>query len=272
MELHLNRQNVVGLGLVGFYLVFAFFIPIVSYIFGLDTQTWHIYIASVIAHLILAILIWIERDQLGSFHVDRKSLGILIWFAPLLILQNRPENVFVYTGVLILISIGIDYTIRSSQSNIPETKFNIQRHEFFWILALLSVALAIGILDSFPRTFEIGNPIQEIFAHTNYNLAFAATVEEFFFRAFLWGYLLKLGLNQRQAFWAQAAIFWVVHIDNHWQSPLILFVLVPLGTLVFSLTVYRKKTSVPRHSASRYVQQYASNFIGTICSTSCEVK
>jgi membrane protease YdiL (CAAX protease family) len=68
---------------------------------------------------------------------------------------------------------------------------------------------------------------------------FAAPLEEFVFRGFLWGYLLKIGISMKKAMWIQIVMFWSSHIFEIGNIPFFMITL-PIGTYFFS---YLRKQS-----------------------------
>jgi membrane protease YdiL (CAAX protease family) len=210
-------------------------------------------------YLLIAFLIWWERNRLADFHIDTSTLVLIILFRPLqtLILGfwgvdtplafPRP-----FGSVLWIISIGLFLSLWYSGFKTSRLTSST--------LGWLGIGLFAGVLVSVLDNLE---PIQSAFANANthpvlltsifttsglnlvYHLGFAPINEEPLFRGFLWGCLLQIKWKEGWILLAQAALFTAAHVYFVNQYPFRFWVFIPFMGLLLGFLAMRSHSIAP---------------------------
>jgi hypothetical protein len=225
------RKNI-GLILVGFLII-------CNNVFNIIMLSMHIHLENyfiLLMYITLTSIIFIERNNLQVFKIDRMSLVLLIFSA-----FARRRLAFEYENIhLILIGIcGVIILIicimKWKTLPIPSMK---------WIIIALLLPCLLIIPFSFFQN-NISSTIEKylnypevfnilLFRNLFYLLSFVTPLEEFLFRGFLWGYLIKIGLSDNKAFLIQFVIFWLSHLVGIIQ-PFGFFIFIPLSIMLLSI-------------------------------------
>lgn len=222
-------------------------------------------------YLLMAILIWWEKDRLADFHIDGLAIAIIILFKPIqtIILDfwgfRQLFLAFPNPGSLILwaIALGLALALLVSHSTIPKPQ--VISLGWFGIGTLAGIVIAIAL--GFPMSFQIPpsqinvaigyktqllQALTPVFPSFPYQLGYAAVSEEPLFRGFLWGYLRKAGWRDVWIFLFQAGLFWLSHIYYLNRAPISFWIIVPVGAVVFGLMAWRSHsicTSMAAHAS-----------------------
>jgi membrane protease YdiL (CAAX protease family) len=70
-------------------------------------------------------------------------------------------------------------------------------------------------------------------------MTFGIIFEEFIFRGFLWGYLIRFGMTEWKLIVLQGIAFWFIHLGSI-TNPSAFFIVIPISTVLFS---YLRKSS-----------------------------
>jgi hypothetical protein len=211
-------------------------------------------------YLLTASLIWIERDRLADFHIDKLALTIIIVCKPLETIllalswgRTKPLALPHLGGVMIwAIAIALAVAMRRHLAKLP----CIRGHSLRWFAIGVAVGIIVAIFQAWPMSFQVDksdltrspwaagalSPVSIVTTFI-YQLGYAATDEEPLFRAFLWGYLLKLGWRDSRILFFQAALFSLAHIYYFFQGlPVSFWLIVPLDSVILGLLVWRSRT------------------------------
>jgi membrane protease YdiL (CAAX protease family) len=210
-------------------------------------------------YLLIAFLIWWERNRLADFHIDTSTLVLIILFRPLqtLILGfwevdtplafPRP-----FGSVLWIISIGLFLSLWHSGFKTSR----LTSSTLGWLGIGLFAGVLVSVLDNL-------KPIQSAFANANthpllltsifttsglnlvYHLGFAPINEEPLFRAFLWGCLLQIKWKEGWILLAQAALFMAAHVYFVNQYPFRFWVFIPFMGLLLGFLAMRSHSISP---------------------------
>jgi membrane protease YdiL (CAAX protease family) len=203
------------------------------------------YIYVTIAYVTLTILLWLEKDQLGDFHLDRLTLVLFVLSS---LFRSRlaviGESFFLLVIGLSGIAVGI-LVIRNASL--------IQRTSTRWAI----IAVAIGLTAVVPTAifeaprfaFTTGNGIHIrilpfLLRGAVYQLSFTVLIEELVFRAFFWGYLIRFGWKESNAMWMQAIVFWLLHFTQASFGGHFI-VAVPLSTAIYTLLTKKSRQVFP---------------------------
>jgi len=221
-------------------------------------------------YLLTLFLIWWERDRLSEFHIGWLAVGIIITCKPLetLILRLwRIQNTgLTFPGLpALIIWAAAGILLVMLFINRPALR-KIDKTEGRWFLTGLIAGIQIAIALAFPVAAQLmmeGAPIQPhpsllgfiilpFASNFLYQLGYAAVSEEPLFRGFLWGYLRRVGWQDRWILLFQAALFMLSHIYYVDQLPYSFWIIVPFGALVMGWLAWRSRsiaTSMAAHAA-----------------------
>jgi membrane protease YdiL (CAAX protease family) len=199
------------------------------------------------AYLIIAILTWVEINNLEEFHLENFSL---ITFVISSIFRTRyrvpGEGYFLVaiglSGFLVVLALILN------RSKIPRTKFK-------WALVGIVLGCVAGVLLANIEPFQFQTPISNsVFSNGVFTgtlrqvvnvFSFTSPIEEIVFRGFLWGYLGRLGLGKSKVIWIQGIVFWLMHIYKVFSTPLTLVIAVTILTIISTILVVRSKQIFP---------------------------
>jgi len=226
--------------------------------FNLDLYTTYTYI--VMVYLVIALVIWMEKENLQHFALDRLSLVILVAstiFRRRLGVENEWYALFMIAaagGVMFLV--GIRYW-----SKVPKTSLK-------WLIIGVAAAfvtlIPIIVIEASQWQQETNAAAEPFGVFWNlirraiFELSFTAPIEEVLFRSFLWGYLINLKWSDKKVFWTQGILFWCSHIGRI-QSPITFLISIPIMT--YALSALRK------HSGQTAPSVVAHLVINTVVST-----
>jgi membrane protease YdiL (CAAX protease family) len=211
-------------------------------------------------YLLTAILIWMERDRLSDYHVDRLALFVLVFGKPAELLWSHfPGSIGRYLvgeqilrrqllqeqAYLLYLPISIGLLIGLSVARAKVGKSGSKK--WLWVGIGVATGLVIGALCGWLTKFYYSPlrsqmtvvalmllPVQE--------MLYAGIAEEPFFRGFLWGVLRKSGWREGWVLVVQGILFWIAHIYLIERSPVTFWVIVPLGGLVLGLLAWRSRS------------------------------
>ena len=221
---------------VGFSIVLLLYIgTFISYYFALIQVGNRVIIAyhSILLYLGIGILLLIERNNLEDFNIDHFALILLIlssFFRSKLGIENEYVFLLFYKVIGSIILFLYIFNFR-----------NIQKINVYWIIIsvifTIIIALLLSVVD---KTFKSLNsfPYSILTLSREFVWAmFAVPIEEFVFRGFIWGYLIKTGIGLKKAMWIQIIMFWFAHILEIGN---ILFFIITLPLLTYFLSLLRK--------------------------------
>lgn len=220
-------------------------------------QIWLIPVFETTTYLLTALLIYQERNRLADFQIDKLALLIILFVKPfetlLIAKKMSSDNLLAlphFPGILIwLIAIGLAFALwRSKPSLAKLTKASV-----IWFAVGILVGLVTAILLAYPGSFQVQpsqllsktalfEPLKEIPVLFFYQLGFASVAEEPLFRGFLWGFLQKSGWKNSWIWLFQAGLFSISHFYYIKVYPVSFWVIIPVGSLVLGLLVWRSKT------------------------------
>lgn len=206
--------------------------------------------------LLTAILIWVERERLGDFHIPPLALALILVFKPLVPvfewlmgLRGSPTSFpqplsFMYLAIVL----GLLAALRRAGWKWQP----VAKPEWKWLGWGLAAGLGLLALLSFPTAFSIrtlGGSFEvplaawlTSFLRIPQQLGYAAITEEPLFRGFLWGALRKSGWKDGAILVFQALLFMLGHAYYIQQVPLSFWVVVPVGGLVLGWLAWRSRS------------------------------
>lgn len=244
-EINFERKNIIAFVII-IWLVLSILIKnYLKYKHGY-IQDWIYFVFQTTTFLLLAFTIYQERDRLHEFHIDRVTIRLFI-FSGILWFFNLRESILLsclISPIFIITAIWVYFSVYRYQPNINFKDFK---------LFVLSTFIGFGSLSLFillSKLFEQNQvAIQEqsplIVDILNYFLLFiyyithTAVFEELLYRGILWGYLRKIGWQEKYIWIFQGVLFTLAHIINR-SIFNILFIL--LLSLVYGFTVWRTRS------------------------------
>ncbi len=197
-------------------------------------------------HLVLAILIILERHNLSDFHIDKFTIYIFI-FASFFRVRSgvAGENIS-----LILIAIaGTAVAISIFRHKVVIQEANLQ-----WALKGIGIGLLVATLGIFINLILPSSQInvmalQDSLVFTGIKAMFYVfpnvVIEEILFRGFLWGYLRKENWNNNKIAWFQGVLFWALHSSRIIVTPVSFFILIPLLTFASTKLLIKSEQTYP---------------------------
>jgi membrane protease YdiL (CAAX protease family) len=193
-------------------------------------------------YIFTALFIWIEREKLEDYHIDKIVLLIFtlgpLWYVNSQLLFRIPMMII---GLLLLVSILVVRT------KLPKIKAKI----FVWLLIGIIAGIALETVLAF---YEVSG-YKGIRANLPFSVWFipfimrfmtqitnAAIFEEPFFRGILWGYLRKKKWKEIHICLFQAGLFMLGHTYYINWIPFSFWIFVPLSGFVLGLLVWRSRS------------------------------
>ena len=218
--------------------------------------TWTDIIFDIGTYLLTTFLIWWEIDHLADYHIDTLAVIIVILFKPIqtLILRYWGLNHLLkfpsIPGMIIwLIAIVFSIAMWRKRSRLP----GIKPVNLGWLFIGALAGLVTAIVLSFPMSFQITTDLlsyryfidkflPQILPSFVYQIGYAAVSEEPLFRGFLWGYLSKLKWREHWIWLFQAGLFTLSHFYYLNTNLISIWIIVPVGALVFGWLAWRSRT------------------------------
>src|ERR1041385_1814363 len=210
-------------------------------------------------YLLIAFLIWWERDKLANFHIDISALFLILLFRPLqtLILEYWKVDsplAFPSPFALMLWVISTGLLITLWRNGFRPTR--IRSGTLSWLGIGLLVGLFISVAENWNafQSLVTNPPAQQtilapvaLSASLNllYHLGFAPINEEPLFRGFLWGYLRQQKWNETWIWLVQAILFTSAHVYLAQQFPLAFWLFIPGAALALGLLTWRSRSIAP---------------------------
>jgi membrane protease YdiL (CAAX protease family) len=233
--------------LIGLLVISNYVFPILSLFLKINFNPgiYH-YIIVIISYLCVVLVMWFEHDKLEEFNFERLSLLLLIIVGCVRSQLNIPGEMY-YRIPIYLLSLVILIAFIFNYRKIPKTKGG-------WVLIGLVSCLSIipiAIINSLqgqtdPNLGSFGNGFfWNAARNLLYTVSFVAPFEEIIIRGILWGQFRRQGWNTSKVFWAQAFIFWSLHIWQLFIMPLAFLITLPIMILIFSVLVRYSKQVFP---------------------------
>ena len=227
------------------------------------------------ASLLIAALIYLERERLKGYHIDpiflwMFVLGKPIEFVMLLAGLGTRSSVKPIYGGYILASLVTLWVITTASTPADSHRKSVLP----WIIAGIALGLVGGAVSgvvSAQQEMIFGRGWQQpatslgsVLSAVVYQSARAGMSEEPLFRGFLWGHLKEAGWNENRIWVYQAALFTVAHLPylflGLWGSLVLSF----LGGLGLGWLVRRSRaisTTVVAHGLTNGVAQFVAGLM-----------
>jgi hypothetical protein len=222
-------------------------------------------------YLLMALLVWWERERLSNYHFDRLALAIVILGKPFELLLYELQIPFAYpprSSVHLLylpISAGLLVALLISRPKLARLRAGNWRWVLIGAWAGVCLGLFSGHLLRLQWSDEGGSeltmlilaflPIQQMVT--------AGISTEPIYRGFLWGALREAGWADVWVCMVQAGLFWAGHLFYLGVAPLSLWVLVPIAGLVLGRLAWRSRSiavTMVAHGVANGVSQMVAYY------------
>jgi membrane protease YdiL (CAAX protease family) len=234
----------IGLLLIIVILVQVFFLQFVQLFNIVNHYLAYVYITT--SYVVIAVLIWSEIKQLHEYHLEKFTLFLFIFSS--LVRRRLGINGEVYFLLIIALSgLSVIVVMLLNRTCIPKNKIRWALAGAFWGCVLLILTV---LCESFQwkiwidKTLISDNIALIILRQVVFNYSFGVIVEEMIYRGFLWGYLRKIGWEEKKIIWGQGILFWLSHLYRI-RTPITFFLTIPLLTFVSSKLVQRSRQVFP---------------------------
>lgn len=228
-------------------------------LFSSPIPRWLTPIYEIGSYLLIACLLWWERDRLANFHIDGLAFWIIVIFKPFQTLCLKYWGVdstlaFPNTGSLMVfaISIGLVIVMQFAKRSLPRPSLI----DFKWFGIGLVVGIVMVLLLAYPKSLEINAEKKLLFdgRPTILNLFNTTEVLYFFYqlgsvimiepliRGFLWGYLKESKWKDLWILLLQAGVSMLAFSSYVNRSPISFWFIIPVSALILGWLVWRSKT------------------------------
>lgn len=121
-----------------------------------------------------------------------------------------------------------------------QVKFSVMDPKALWI-TLLIIGLFAGI-TVYMAGFPIKIPNTEAVRHFLLNVIPGTIYEEAVYRGMLYMFLMDLGVSKPKAFFIQAFLFWITHINYLFMFPFYFWIILPIHSLIYGYIAMRSES------------------------------
>ncbi len=206
------------------------------------------YISIGVSYIVFAFLIFAEKE-LDHFNIDKVSLFLLIFTSLIQTRLGTDRETFFLWIIGVCGFLMVIFLIRNRSRTALINANVVGKGIVLGVITLLLFTLSesLRLLFSADLRYDATFSFFSISQNILYALSFGAILEEFTFRAFAVGYLLKLGYSEKSVFLIQGIIFWLMHSHYLWFSnnPISFFISIPILTLSTIWLTIRYKSIFP---------------------------
>ena len=248
---HIQQAKRWTLLLLFLYFAFIAALQAIYYFWGtaLFVSNWIDELTQIYLYGLAAMLIWVNKDNLSTFHIDRWALFIFLVFGSLLRGSERTEELTLQCVQVLsysAIALALFVNLRKSQviiSSAPRTG----RWILFAIFVTLVNYLVLSGGSGRPAALGSGDLPSSLYRFSAFFLYhFGRSLnEEIIFRCFLWGYLKNLGLSDSRVWVCQAILFSLVHFHRLVEHPVPAGISIFLQGLLFGFFAWKSRSAAP---------------------------
>lgn len=241
----INALSRYSLWLIILFIYILYWIPSLLHFIFKEYPEWFLSACIIFICLLINTLVIVCKKRLICFRIDRFVLIFLFlaqFFDGLFILILQKNILFsVLLWVIIIITI---YTIRTDIKYLPIfNKFHV-KYLFIGFSIVIVIqflqALDINYRYPLPTPPPSGYPFYNSIINTFY-LIWKGVYEEFLYRGFFWGMMLKIGWSQKRVWFVSSILMWLTHILLLPTKPFVFFFFT--SSLILLLGYLRKKTN-----------------------------
>jgi len=195
---------------------------------------WWYFSYLIAGYFLVSAVIYANRGDLRSLNIDRNFIYIFI-FTGLVYALVFPAGLGVILGLCVI----FDFVVFVSGSlNFEEYSPNYWQILIFMLVCLVPDLLTFMSSGKYPNAQNLAATLTAMYVANPALVIF----EEIIYRGMLWSFLKKAGMTEPVILVAQAAAFWITHVNYYLRDPLGFWLTVPFGAIMFGLIVWRSKT------------------------------
>ena len=278
-----SKENILLIGLILFFIFRFIFVGISEYI---SEASLFNEIGQLCSFFLTVLLIYLFRSDLQIFNIDIFAILLIVicklldsfviyyWGRPGILGINRWGGIVIYiVGITFIVAL----IMKKNEFAYIGSSHNIQK-----LLIGIGCGILLSLLYITPTYYQYRNYVGIYNLNAEYyeNMllkivhqgGYAASFEEPIFRAFLWGYLAKKGINAKKIVVIQALIFTAAHyyfVPNMWGS---LLINIPIIAITFGICVYKTKSIATSFIAHAIVNGARTEISTTILAMLCVIK
>lgn len=206
------RRNEIGL-ISAFILVLSTQSIIIRSLFDSIDKELILSTLYVVRYVLITFLILMERKNLAEFGFDRGSLILFILSTLVRTHLNFSGEIW-FLSIIIIAGLVCSIVVVRNWSKLPKINWTwvIVGLVCGFITALIMVIFNVVFYGGAYIEFSTGSSSFSYFL--DYFIGTFSTgtmLEEFIFRGFLFGYLIRAGLSESLSLWVQGICFWLIH-------------------------------------------------------------
>lgn len=216
------------------------------------------------SYLIIALLILEEKSSLDVSHIDKCSLFIFLVFGSLLRPIDTSSLFLQWFGFIVFCGIAfmLFISLRRNKFKLSETRM-IGLWIFIGIIVgggrLIIFAILGGSYDNFPGLSA--ETITRIIFYFIYQLGNTTISEEFIYRGFLWGIMLRYGYENKWILLISSILFTFSHVDFFMRRKILSIIGLFVFSLLVGLSAWKSRSLVPCLIAHALTNTIANIFI-----------
>jgi len=184
----------------------------------------------------------LNRDRLQEMNMDRFYVFMLV-IAGLIPLFKSPNNFpFNFFAVITVIAlIYAVYFLFSNKVKFGVMDFNAPRMVLLFAVVYAGITVCIaGFSEAIKISLPHSGQLLDIFLFQQIP---GLIYEEAIYRGMLYMFLMDVGVSKSKAFYIQAFLFWIKHMD--FGFPFSFWIITPILSLAFGYIVMRSKSLTP---------------------------
>lgn len=235
------------------WLLVIFFIvriPVTLLIGADNTKTHWEFVGLFLAYyVIVAALIWNNRNNLISYHMDKIAIYLFLLFGTFFRVREFDSYISLFLEMTIILFVAIFWFMLT----ISKIKLRPIKGINMWngIAILLGVGVAVLklLIDQKTNVLSFQNSTFIVYAVTFLlNLVSAVgtagIIEEPIYRGFLWGTLRNLKWQENRILVFQGILFWISHL-SYLNKPIAFWVVLPIVSLLLGFLVKKSRSIIP---------------------------
>jgi membrane protease YdiL (CAAX protease family) len=198
------------------------------------------------AHLVLATLIILERNNLSDFHLDKFTIYIFVFASFFrvrtgVVGENISLIIIAIAGMAVAMSI-FRYKVVAQNTNL---QWSVKGIGFGLLIAGLGIFINLIVPTSQMNVMILQDSLVFTGIKSMFFVFPDVIMEEILFRGFLWGYLRRENWNSNKIAWFQGVLFWAMHSSRVIVTPVSFFILIPLVTFASTKLLLKSQQTYP---------------------------
>lgn len=186
-----------------------------------------------VIYVLILLTIWINRNNLNEYNVDRSFFFILLGYCILLAWRYFP----ILLGIFMCVAVGF-FIFEYRKNTYVFSESTLISPTIFGLIIFVIIMPIVFSNYSGEKHITYEEIINSL---VNANL-FGVIFEEFLFRGLLWAVLRNRGLTESRIVLFQAILFWLAHYQLLLDGTLSFWTSVPFVSVILGILVLRSKS------------------------------